>query len=141
MLPLVVSENTKGIPGDLCKPAGHALAKLQATIGAVPTSVRIEVRLTKLRAQPALTCFVMIKMYSNGNLSTWVTGSASVASTAPETDRSGTRDCVDAVIEDLMLRRVSLWLQAQARNSAAAVTPPVQPSFTSPTPTTPPTTP
>lgn len=118
--PVVVTENATGVRGDLCRPSLKAFSSLPYATLLAPGFFEVRVLLSKLEVRKNLKCAVRISITSFGSKIGYAFGSATVAAR----DRSAARDCVDAVIKDLVVRKVGPVMRHHVASLTVPTVPP-----------------
>jgi hypothetical protein len=102
-LPIVVTaENLTRSQGDLCAAFVRSISKLQNTNTLGVGGFEVHVQLSKLASSPDVSCKLSISVLSNGSYLASASGSAK----ASVSGRYARRDCIDVVLEDMMVRKV-----------------------------------
>lgn len=105
---------------DLCRAAGQGLALVTQGRMLVLEGVELRVLLTSLVAtETGVACKVAISLRADSELLGWLNGSARVDGTGP----SAERDCVDAVVEDLITTKLGRLLKRRAGQFAGGAGP------------------
>ena len=140
MIPIVVTtENLTNSRGDLCAAFNRSIKQLRNTSALSTGGFEIRVRLSKLVASPDVACNLGVSVSSKSVGLGSANGGAKVAKAAngAGSDRLAARDCIDAVLEDLMTRKVGPLMQQHVASLAGAANAGSGSNPTSPSPTPP----
>lgn len=131
----VTTENLTKTRGDLCAAVNRSIGSLPRATGLGAGGFELGVKLTRLAGeQAAIACTISIALSSRSVALGSATGGAK-ASVGAGTDRTAaTRDCVDAVISDLLGKKLVPLMQ---RHLAQSATPAAAGSATQPSPLAP----
>jgi hypothetical protein len=129
----VTTENLTKSRGDLCAAFNRSIGHLRNPNALGAGSFEIRVRLSRLVTSPEVFCNLGISVSSRSVGLGVANGGAKVAKPAnvagsDRFDRLATRDCIDAVLEDLMTRVIGPLMQQHVASRGS------NPTSPSPTP-------
>lgn len=117
----VTTQNLTLAHGDLCAAFNRVVHHVPAS-GAF-AGAAVQVTLTDLVSRPDTTCQISITISQSGSVVSEMRGGARVAGGGTD----AARDCIESVLEDLMVRRAAQMTQGQTTSTAPAPVPPTTP--------------